>query len=74
MICNPSSKNDLTYLGSADLQSAASKIAESGRTPNEGIISGKCPYISNRFPVATEYETLHILQISVIVAPLSLNE
>lgn len=38
------------------------------------FIRSKCFYISNRLPVATEYETLHMLQISVIVAPLPLNE
>ena len=30
MICNPPSKNVLTYLGFADLQSAASKNAVAG--------------------------------------------
>ena len=34
----------------------------------------KCLTFQNRLPVATEYETLHMLQISVIVAPLPLNE
>lgn len=67
-------KNDLTSLGSADLQSTASKIANPAEHLTRVLLQAFALYISNRLPVATEYDTLHILQISVIVAPLPLNE
>ena len=50
MICNPALKNVLTYLGSADLQSAASKIANPFLPIQvRRITNPQCPKWSNIF-------------------------